>query len=1018
MNDSISEVKFLSWNSTGIDRLKCQYYSELIDECEVNFAAIQEHFKTTENSRNYFNENFPDCNTYVKKAFRRAGVDSGRGIAGLAQMIKKDLKISKKKIIFKSPRIQGQLLQFGSYELLWINLYWPVDNRSADDEEISILMSELEANISNYPDAKIIAGGDWNFNMQLDTAFTKTINDGLERMGLESLWKQKEIDYTYEHTDRKSRNTLDHFMVSKDLIPYISDMGVIHSGDNLSGHSPIFMSLRIDKIKEQESSIEHPIPRIPSFDKANPDEIENYINLLQGQLEEIKIPEGVVDCWNSSCKQEKHKGDSDDFILSVVQKMIEASHQTIPLTGSLKKDGKRGPIPGWNNECRDLRLQSRYTYRVWVAAGKPNQGEIHTAKLRAHSVYMQAIRRIKRNQKRYEAEALLEASLKGDLDLFREMKRVRTGKTTMDELPEEVESANGEDEIAEKFRQVYENLYNSSESEAEMDILEEKIRGIIESTNAESEVMKMNGSIVKEAICRMKPHKMDISQGWSSDSLLYGPDILFDHLAAVFRCWMRHGYVTQSILACAFIPLLKSQLKDPAVCDSYRAIAGSSLILKAFEQTVLILWGDKMGSDSLQFGFKKRCSTNSATWLVNEVLGHYLRGGSKPIAVVLDCSKAFDLAKFDILFNELLDKGVPAIVVRVLIFTYKEQLAWVRWGRKSTSNTFRIRNGTRQGSVASPTFWSVYLNPLFEQLREAGVGCTIGGLWMGMIGYADDIILLAPTRSAAQQMLNICEDFATMYNIRYSTDEDPKKSKCKAMYMVGKGGTMLTKPMPLVLCNKDLPWVETCEHLGHTLSSDGTMKQDIREKRAQFINSAVNIRETFSYAFPEQIVEAVDKYACSFYSSNLWDLNSPEAESVFATWRTNLKLAWDCPRATRGYLVQDVLACGQDNIRTRILLKFKGFHDSLMISPSKEARMMVRVAREDIRSSTGSNIKLLQEETGLDPCTVGKSALREALRKRGTIDVPEMDLWRPKYLKLQSRSSVPEEDLIGSLCIN
>ena len=100
---------------------------------------------------------------------------------------------------------------------------------------------------------------------------------------------------------------------------------------------------------------------------------------------------------------------------------------------------------------------------------------------------------------------------------------------------------------------------------------------------------------------------------------------------------------------------------------------------------------------------------------------------------------------------------------------------------------------------------------------------------------------------------------------------------------------MHTKPMPLVLCNKDLPWVETCEHLGHTLSSDGTMKQDIREKRAQFINSAVNIRETFSYAFPEQIVEAVDKYACSFYSSNLWDLNSPEAESVFATWRTNLR---------------------------------------------------------------------------------------------------------------------------------
>ena len=279
-------------------------------------------------------------------------------------------------------------------------------------------------------------------------------------------------------------------------------------------------------------------------------------------------------------------------------------------------------------------------------------------------------------------------------------------------------------------------------------------------------------------------------------------------------------------------------------------------------------------------------------------------------------------------------------------------------------------------------------------------------------------------------MLNICEDFAKRYNIKYSTDEDPKKSKSKAMYIVGEGGAKLAKPLPLVLCNKDLPWVESCEHLGHTLSIDGTMRQDMKEKRAQFINSAVKIRETFSYSYPEQIVEAVEKYCNSFYSSNLWDLNSPEAESIYATWRTNLKLAWDCPRATRSYLVQEVLACGQDQIKTRLLLKFKGFHDSLMTSPSKEARMMIRVAKEDIRSSTGSNIRLIEEEAGLDPCTVGTKELREAIRRRGTVDVQIMEFWRPTYLrKLLSKrremyyqadtdSQKEIQSLIDSLCIN
>ena len=59
-----------------------------------------------------------------------------------------------------------------------------------------------------------------------------------------------------------------------------------------------------------------------------------------------------------------------------------------------------------------------------------------------------------------------------------------------------------------------------------------------------------------------------------------------------------------------------------------------------------------------------------ATWLIQEVLQHYLRHGSKPVAVVLDYSKVFDLAKFNILFNRLLPRGLPAVVVRVLAFSY------------------------------------------------------------------------------------------------------------------------------------------------------------------------------------------------------------------------------------------------------------------------------------------------------------------------------------------------------------
>ena len=66
--------------------------------------------------------------------------------------------------------------------------------------------------------------------------------------------------------------------------------------------------------------------------------------------------------------------------------------------------------------------------------------------------------------------------------------------------------------------------------------------------------------------------------------------------------------------------------------------------------------------------------------------------------------------------------------------------------------------------MASPAFWNIYLDPLLTKLREMGVGCHVGGLFVGVVGYADDLILLAPSRHAAQVMLKTCELFCAENN--------------------------------------------------------------------------------------------------------------------------------------------------------------------------------------------------------------------------------------------------------------
>ena len=158
-----------------------------------------------------------------------------------------------------------------------------------------------------------------------------------------------------------------------------------------------------------------------------------------------------------------------------------------------------------------------------------------------------------------------------------------------------------------------------------------------------------------------------------------------------------------SLLACAFIPVYKGSLKYPAKCDSYRAIAGSSLILKLFDNVVLLLWHDYLENDSLQFGFKSGASTIQCSWMVQEVASYFLRKGNPCIVTLIDCTKAFDLCKFS------------TLLFRVLMYIYEHQYAWVRWG-DSKSSIFGIVNGTRQGSVLIPTIFAIYIDDLLKEL--------------------------------------------------------------------------------------------------------------------------------------------------------------------------------------------------------------------------------------------------------------------------------------------------------------
>ena len=214
------------------------------------------------------------------------------------------------------------------------------------------------------------------------------------------------------------------------------------------------------------------------------------------------------------------------------------------------------------------------------------------------------------------------------------------------------------------------------------------------------------------------------------------------------------------------------------------------------------------------------------------------------------------------------------------------------------------------------------------------------------------------------------------------------------------------------------------------LHQSGTMDHNTSIARAKFIDQSVETRQAFNFASPVEILRALQVYCCSHYGSMLWNLQGGSAQQYFRSWTTAIKLAWGCPRGTRTYLVQQVLACGAISAETDIMARYCKFFQGLRQSPSTEVSILANLLARDKRSCTGRNVSYVMDKSGCDVWSDSPGKVKAALHISGEVDIAGQDLWRVNYLEtlLQHRQQwhyLGDKDeeqrvqtLIDSLCVN
>ena len=459
---------------------------------------------------------------------------------------------------------------------------------------------------------------------------------------------------------------------------------------------------------------------------------------------------------------------------------------------------------------------------------------------------------------------------------------------------------------------------------------------------------------IELALKCLKSNKSDGVCPFLSEHFLKAPKAMYTHIAQLFSAWLSHGYIPQFILLSTLIPLIKDRIGDKSDLNNYRAIALCALLMKLFDLVILNIHSQSLKSSDWQFAYKAHSSTTQCTWVAREIVSYYNNNGSPVYACLLDCSKAFDKIRYDTLFNKLLSRGLSPIIVRALFHVYQNSTSQVRWNN-ALSDSFDVSNGVRQGAILSPILFNIYMDELIMQLRAEGYGCWQGSQYFGALVYADDIMLLAPSLTSLQKMLDVCSNFGNTTGLSFN----PKKSIC--IHFHASVNCLKEQPeFNVHLGSNTLKWNQKVKHLGHTVTCCLNFDLDVQFRKGKFISCVNNILTEFGFAHPDCKIQLIKTYGSSFYGAPLWNLYGYGTKKLYTTWNIAMRKLLDLPYQTHTRFL-DVIS-GLQHVKLSLKLRFLRFINSLLKSTNPLINQLCHYSLMDNMSPTGYNLGNLLHE--------------------------------------------------------
>lgn len=334
--------------------------------------------------------------------------------------------------------------------------------------------------------------------------------------------------------------------------------------------------------------------------------------------------------------------------------------------------------------------------------------------------------------------------------------------------------------------------------------------------------------------------------------------------------------------------------------------------------------------------------------VLKDTITYYTQHDSPVFCTFLDATKAFDRLHYCKLFRLLIQRKLPACILRVLVALYTNNQMCISWNGV-ISDLFIAENGVKQGAVLSPILFCVYLDDLLILLSKAGVGCYLGSQFVGALAYADDLVIITPSATAMRKLLSICEDYAHQYDIAFNA------SKSKWMAIVPSNRRQMLSDhiskCSFYMDNNCIENVQSFMHLGHSISALQNDDSDIYKRRCEFIGQVNNLLCYFNKLNSSVRYRLFISYCTSFYGCELWTLFNRNIEDICTSWRKGLRTVWRVPFRTHRYLLPLISNCLPlfDEICKRSL-------NFIRTCLQSESNLVRNVSRHGVFNSPGSSL--------------------------------------------------------------